>query len=201
MSSNNVLDNSPSTNPLDNAVSQVNGIISTQKVAKFLSGARCILRVNGRLVGFANSISWRINTNVTEIRTIDDYMPYELAPSTIEVRGSIGGFRIPGAGPTGDQIQAQMLSFLHQRYIEIEVRDAQTDNKIFHTKRALVTGRSEAINSDSLATMSLDFMSIGFVDEVAPEKPAGADTNDPVDPNGSRTPLGRLVDNIRGLFN
>lgn len=195
----NALDNSPSGNPLDNAASQLTGIVAAKPIARYLSGARCILRINGKIIGFATSISWRINTNATEIRTIDDYLPYELAPTTIEVKGSIGGLRIPGSGPTVEQIQSHLLNFLHQRYIEIEVKDAQSNNTIFLTKRALITGRSENVRSDALADISLDFTSIGFVDEVVPEEPTGLDNNG-VDPTGNRKPLGRLVDNIRNTF-
>lgn len=203
----NVLDNSSGSslldglNPLDNITGQLTGIISSKPIAKFLSGARCLLRVNGKIVGFATSVSWTISTSATEIRTIDDYLPYELAPSIISVTGSIGGFRIPGSGPTTHQIQSHLSNFLHQRYIEIEVRDVQTDNIIFKTSRAMVTSRSENISVDSLATMSLNFTAIGFVDEVFPEEPEGV--NDarvsPTGANKPQSPVDKLVSNLEKL--
>jgi len=155
---------------LKNVASQGSSIFSIKPMAKYLSGARCVLRLNGNIVGFAFGVSWKIQTSVNEIRTIDDYMPYELAPKHISVDGTISGFRIPGFGPGVELLQTDILNFLQQRYIEIEVRDSQTDNLIFLTRRALITGRNESIKSNQLADMSLTFKSIGWADERAPEK-------------------------------
>jgi len=78
-------DNSPgfAENLVNNAASNVAGIFSLRPNAKFLSGPRITLKVNGKLVGFAFGISWTINTTVTEINTIDDYLPHELAPQRV----------------------------------------------------------------------------------------------------------------------
>lgn len=157
-----------------NVLSNFGGILSLKPVAKYLSGARCIIRVNGQLAGFAFGISWRISTDVDEITTIDDYLPHELAPSRISVTGTISGFRIPGTGPGNLNIQSNILNFMHQRYIDIEVRDSQTDNLIFQTRRAMITSRSENITAENLAQMTLDFKAIGFVDEQTPTVPKQA---------------------------
>lgn len=156
-----------------NFAQSVQGVFSIRPMAKYLSGARCILKVNGKIVGFAFAISWNIRTEATEINTIDDYMPYELAPQRVSVSGTISGFRIPGSSPTQELIQADLFNFLHQRYIEIEVRDSTTDNIIFLTKRALITGRTENIKSDSLSDISLSFKAIGWADERPPKQPDG----------------------------
>lgn len=169
MSNQNKIDNG--TNVVDQLKQNVGSntdIFSIKPMAKYLSGARCALKVNGKIIGFAFAISWEIKTAVTEINTIDDYMPYELAPQRIEVNGVISGFRIPGSGPTQNLIQTDMTNFLHQRYVEIEVRDSQTDNLIFLTKRAMVTSRNENIKTDQLTDMSLSFKAIGWADERAP---------------------------------
>ena len=148
-----------------NAVDSFGSILSIKPVAKYLSGARCILRINGKIVGFAFGISWNIQTAVEEINTIDNYLPHELAPTRIEVSGTISGFRIPGSGPGAMKMQTDMVSFLQQRYIEIEVRDSQSDNLIFLTRKAIITRRSESIKTGSLADLSLEFRAIGFQDE------------------------------------
>ena len=172
MGAQNKIDNNPSVIERvgQNAATNLEGIFSVKPMAKYLSGARCILRMNGNIIGFAFAINWNVTTDATEINTIDDYLPYELAPSRITVTGSISGFRIPGSGPGKALLQTDTLNFLHQRYIEIEVRDSQTDNLIFLTRRALVTSRSESIRSDALAQMTLNFKAIGFADERPPEK-------------------------------
>jgi hypothetical protein len=180
-----------------NLVSNVEGIFSAKPMAKYLSGARCVLRVNGKIIGFAFAISWEIKTAVTEINTIDDYLPYELAPSRIEVTGAISGFRIPGSGPSLTLIQTDIASFMHQRYIDIEVRDSQTDNLIFLANKAMITNRTENIKIDQLADMTLSFKAIGWADERAPKEVDGI--GDPVDVDGTSS-LGKLTDKVKNLF-
>lgn len=167
----------------NNLATNVEGIFSAKPMAKYLSGARCILRVNGKIIGFAFAISWNVKTSVTEINTIDDYLPYELAPQRIQVDGAISGFRIPGSGPSQQLIHTDIESFMHQRYIDIEVRDTQTDNLIFLANKAMITSRSENIKSDALADMTLQFKAIGWVDERSPKQPDGVGS--PVDVDGT----------------
>lgn len=158
---------------INNVAGGASSILSIKPMAKFLSGARCILKVNGRIIGFAFAISWDIRTHVTEINTIDDYLPYELAPQRVEVSGAISGFRIPGSGPGQTLLQADVESFIHQRYIDIEVRDSQTDNLIFLTTKAMITSRTENIKIDQLADMTMAFKAIGYRDERDPSIPDG----------------------------
>ena len=200
MGDKNKIDNSPGV--LDrvgqNALTNLEGIFSLKPMAKYLTGARCMIRVNGKLAGFAFGISWKISTDVTEINTIDDYLPYELAPSRISVSGTISGFRIPGGGPGNLGIQGDILSFMHQRYIDIEVRDSQTDNLIFQTTRAIITSRSENITADNIAQMTLDFKAIGFVDEKTPKVPKGG--KDISSAENISDKIGGAVDKIKGFF-
>jgi hypothetical protein len=198
--SSNQLDNPGSiiSNVASNVAGNVEGIFSIKPMAKYLSGARCVLKVNGKIVGFAFGISWNIETAVSEINTIDDPMAYELAPNNIAVTGQITGFRIPGSGPTQQLMQGDILSFVHQRYIEIEVRDSQTDNLIFLTKNAMITSRSENVKTDALAEMTLNFKAIGWADERTPKLPDGV--GDPVSSAGL-SPLDRLTNKAKKAFN
>ena len=107
----------------DNALSNISGILSTRPTAKYLSGARCILKINGNVCAFAFGISWRIVTNYVEINTIDNYEPVELAPQRVTVEGTISALRIPGESPTAQLWQSHRLSFLFDSYIDIEVRE------------------------------------------------------------------------------
>lgn len=200
MSASNKLDNGQGiiSGLASNAATNVEGVFSIKPMAKYLSGARCVLRVNGKVVGFAFGISWNIETSVTEINTIDDPLAYELAPANITVTGQISGFRIPGSGPGIMLMQGDVLSFVHQRYIEIEVRDDQTDNLIFLTRKAMITSRSENIRTDALAEMTLNFKAIGFADERTPKLPDGV--GDPVSATGI-DPLTKLTNKVKSALN
>lgn len=199
MAADNKLDNGQGIGAtlVNNAAGNIEGIFSIKPMAKYLSGARCVLKVNGKIVGFAFGISWNIETSVTQIDTIDDPLPYELAPAQIAVTGTITGFRIPGSGPTQQLIQGDVLSFIHQRYIEIEVRDSQTDNLIFLTKRAMITNRSESIRTDALAEMTLNFKAIGWADERTPKLPDGVGS--PVSAAGTN-PLTKVTDKVKSVL-
>jgi hypothetical protein len=159
---------------VDNVASNVSGIFSTKSSARYASGARCILKINGKVSGFAFGISWRITTQVTEIQTIDDYFPYELAPQRISVEGTISALHIPGQSAGTEMWQPDALNFLFQQYVTIEVRDT-TDNLMFYTTQAMITSRSEDIKVDQLSNVQLTWKAIGFQDERKPELAVGAD--------------------------
>ena len=148
-----------------NALSNVAGILSTRPNAKYLSGARITLKVNGKLVGFAFAISWNITTSFVEINTCDDYLPYELAPQRITVDGTISCLHIPGTSAGTEGWQPDVLSFLFQPYISIEARDSATNQIVFATDKAVIEQRSEDIRIDSLSSVTLRWRAIGFIDE------------------------------------
>ena len=157
----------------DNVAGNVSGVFSTKSSARYASGARTILKINGKISGFAFGISWKITTQVTEIQTIDDYFPYELAPQRISVEGTISALHIPGQSAGTELWQPDMLNFLFQQYVTIEVRDT-TDALLFYTTQAMITSRSEDIKVDALSNVQLSWRAIGFKDERKPEIAVGA---------------------------
>ncbi len=156
----------------NNVASNVSGIFSTKQSAKYASGARTTLKINGKVAAFAFGISWKIQTAVTEIQTIDDYFPAELAPQRVTCEGSISALHIPGQSAGTELWQPDALNFLFQQYITIEVRDT-TDQLLFYTSKAMITSRTEDIKVDSLSNVSLSWKAIGFQDERKPELAEG----------------------------
>lgn len=167
---------------VDNAASNLAGVFSTRPSARYSSGARTILRINGQIAAFAFGISWRIVTQSIEINTIDDYMPYELAPQRLMVEGAISALHIPGQSATTELWQPDALNFLFHKYLVIEVRDVN-DQLLFYTDKAVITSRSEDIKVDSLSNIQLTWKAIGFADERKPDMPN--DVNKPIAPNNS----------------
>jgi hypothetical protein len=154
----------------------IGGILSTRPQAKYASGARTVLRINGKIVGFAFAISWRIATTYREVETIDDPIADELVPMRIKVDGSISALHIPGLSAGAQLWQADPLSFLFHQYITIEVRDSVTNDLMFYAPRAMITSRQEEVRVDELANVSLTFIAIGFRDEKTPAYPEHVDT-------------------------
>ena len=167
----NKIDDPDGFNILKNALGDLTDILSIKPVAKYMSGARAIVRINGKIAFFAMNISWNIETVATEIRTIDEYLPIELAPRFITVTGTLGGLMIPGEGPSKNFFQSDVLNFMQQRYITIEVRDTQSDNLLFFTNKAMVTSRSESLNSGQLGRIVLNWKAVGWKDDREPKEP------------------------------
>ena len=164
--------------------SNLGGIISTRPSAKYMSGARTVLKINNKPVGFAFGISWRVDTLYSELNVIDSPLPEEFVPKAIKVSGSISALHIPGQGIGVQLWQPDVLSFLFHQYITIEVRDSTTDALLFFAPKAVINTRQEDIRVDELAQVSLSFMAIGFRDEKAPEVPAHAYERATNSPNG-----------------
>ena len=158
-------------NVLENLASNLTGIFSTRPTAKYATGARCILKINGQIVGFAFAASWRITTMYTEIQCIDDPLTEELVPQRMTVDGTISALHIPGTSASTELWQPDVLSFLFNRYIAIEVRDSQTDDVLFFTGKAMITSRQEEFKVDQLSNVTLSFKAIGWRDERAPSYP------------------------------
>lgn len=174
------MDNNKSENKIENpklsivenltssALGRAYSILSIRSAGNFMNGARCLLKINGKIIAFAFQISWDIQTAQDEIYCIDEYLPTELAPKKIRCTGSIGCFRIPGISPSILNIQPNILSFLMHKYISIEVIDKKTGNMLFYASHAVITGRSESVAAEGTANMVLNFQAIGFQDELKP---------------------------------
>ena len=161
------------TNIANNVVGgNIGGILSTRPTAKYMSGARCILRVNDRIVAFAFGVSWRIQTAYRELNTIDNPLPEELVPQAIKVDGTISALHVPGASVGVLLWQPDTIGFLFHKYIKIEVRDSKTNQLLFYAPRAVITSRQEEIRVDQLANVNLNFAAIGFRDEKEPTFPS-----------------------------
>lgn len=169
----------------------VGSVLSVRPTAKYSSGARCLLKINSKLCGFAFGVSWRINTQVIEVNTIDDYLSYELAPQRVTVEGTISALHIPGTSPGTENWQPDVLNFLFQQYITIEVRDSATDQLLFFTNNAMITSRAEDIKVDQLSSVQLSWRAIGFRDERTPE----------IATEPAESPLNSLADTQTGAMN
>jgi hypothetical protein len=184
---------------LDNITSNVSGIFSTRPTAQFASGARTILKINGKIVGFAFNVSWRINTTATELFTIDDYLPAEIVPQHVTVDGSLSALHVPGVSATTEFWQPDVLSFLFNKYISIEVRDSQTDTLLFYTGQAMIVSRQEDIRAEQLASVTLTFKAIGWRDERDPSTPSMV--NSPRDEvKNLKTNVGDELSKLKGDF-
>ena len=178
--------------------SAVGGISPLNNFSRYLSGSRCIIKVNSKVFGFAFKASYNISTAQDEIWTIDDWTPWELAPKRVLVTGTLGMFHIPGKGPTSELVQQNVLSFLHHRYITIEIRDQMTDQIIFLTNKAVITNKSQSIQAGELSTIELQWKALGWQDELTPAFPAEFDGKSSDGAGGLFDAVGDAASNLFG---
>jgi len=183
----------------DNVLSNFQGILSVAPHGKYITGARTIIKINGKLAAFAFSVTWNIRTEQDEIWTIDDWTAYELAPKRISIDGTIGGFYFPFKGsPTKSMIMPNMLSFMFHKYLTIEVKDRVTDALLFQTNRAVITGLTQNVATEQLSNVTLTFKAIGWADEKQAVYPS-----DIPQPGGTDAPASTtsgLVGAVSSLF-
>ena len=181
----------------ENLLNNFSGLFSLKPSAKYMSGARCTLKVNGHIVAFAFEVGWNIRTEGKELWGIDNHMPQEIVPNKISIDGTISGFRIPGRGPVAELMQGNVLSFLFQPYITLEVRDSKTDSLLFYADRVQITNRSEAIKSEELSTLKLQWRAIGFKDEAGIKYPDRMYSKQESLLSRASNRIGKLWDNIK----
>jgi hypothetical protein len=179
---------------IENAVSAVSPF---NNFGRYMTGSRAIIKVNGKLFGFAFGVNYNIHTAADDIATIDDWNVYEFAPSRIHIEGTLGMFHIPSKGPTREFVQANVLSFLFHKYITIEISDQTTGQTIFKTEKAWVTNKSQSLQAGELSTIQLSWKAIGWIDELTPFYPTGHEA----DSGGSgNAPKPAILDSIKKLF-
>jgi hypothetical protein len=176
------------------ALSNMGGFISLRPSAKYMSGARTTIKINDRIMSFAFSVSWDIETELTEIRTVDELRAYEFGPRKISVSGTVGSWVLPGESPQINNIQANALSFIFDKYVTIEVRDSVTDNIIFRTNNAMFSRSRGSLARGTLGNMELSWRAIEWINEESPKYPDRDDTNtSPKPPQTSFSPGNKKV--------
>jgi hypothetical protein len=168
----------------ENFASSFQTIFTLKPQAKYLTGARTILRINGNIVAFAFGVTWNVRTDATEIQTIDDPLPWEIAPKRIEVTGTLSLFQLPGQSPQVSRFQSDPASFLMNKYISIEVKDSATDAIMFRAGTAMVTGQQGEISSEQMGKTTLTWRAVGWQAENPPRPFSSTDMEkDPSNPN------------------
>lgn len=99
----------------------------------FGSGSRAKLLINGKTIGAALQASYSVSANITEVRTIDQFLPWELVPGQMTIKASLRRIVNPNRTLGGDALYTTMQAYLHQPYASIEIRD-RLGNLQFYAK-------------------------------------------------------------------
>lgn len=99
----------------------VNG--KTPVLPEFNTGARAKLTINGNTIGAALDVSYSVSANMMELRTIDQFLPWEIIPGQMTIKANLRRIVTPGRSLGGDGLFSTMQAYLHQPYASIEIRD------------------------------------------------------------------------------
>lgn len=123
---------------------------------EFGTGARAKLLINGKTIGAALQVSYSVSANITEVRTIDQFLPWELVPGQMSIKASLRRIVNPNRTLGGDALFTTMQAYLHQPYASIEIRD-RLGNLQFYAK-GMFTDMQCDIQSGQLSVEGVSFV-------------------------------------------
>lgn len=105
-----------------------------------VTGARVFLYLNGRKIGRATAFGWRSITPRKAIYGLDSSEPYELAPTTTKMQGTVSLLRSAGdGGVEGMGIAGQYEDLSREKYATILLLERKTGLVLFRADECSVT--------------------------------------------------------------
>lgn len=144
-------------------------LLSIRPQPRIMSGARAVIKINGKVTALCTNVTYNINMDWQEIKGIDELVPNDLAPSNYSVTGSMSLYRVPNNSPIKNFIHSDMFRGIVWPYTTIEIRDKRTDELLVLIKRCAITSRSESYAHGQPVVTTMNFVGIGFRDEETPE--------------------------------
>lgn len=144
-------------------------LLSIRPQPRIMSGARAVIKINGKVTALCTNVTYNINMDWQEIKGIDELLPNDLAPSNYSVTGSMSLYRVPENSPIKNFIHSDMFRGIVWPYTTIEIRDKRTDELLVLVKRCAITSRSESYTHGQPVITTMNFIGVGFRDEETPE--------------------------------
>ena len=120
------------------------------------SGGRAKLTINGKTIGAALEVSYSVTANVTEVRTIDQFLPWEIVPGQMMIKASLKRIVDPSRSLGGDGLYSTIQSYLHQPYASLEIRD-KLGNVIFYA-RGMFTDIQGSFQAGQMSVEGVSFI-------------------------------------------
>lgn len=102
------------------------------------TGARSVIYINDQKIGAALDVSYSVNIEHTEIRTIDSQLPWELIPGQISIEASLRRIVHPDTTVTQEHLFTIITAALHTPYASIKIQD-RLGNTLFYAKGSFVS--------------------------------------------------------------
>jgi hypothetical protein len=100
---------------------------------EFATGARSVIYVNDVRIAAALDVSYSVNIEHTELRTIDSQLPWELIPGQISIEATLRRIVHPDTTVTQDNLFTIIQAALHTPYAGLKIQD-KLGNVLFYAK-------------------------------------------------------------------
>lgn len=134
---------------------------------EFSTGARAKLLINGKTIGAALQASYSVSASVTEVRTIDQFLPWEIVPGQVTIKANLRRIVNPNRTLGGDALFTTMQAYLHQPYASLEIRD-RLGNLQFYAK-GMFTDLQCDIQAGQLTVEGVTFVGYSWRENVNQE--------------------------------
>ncbi|NDD85746.1 hypothetical protein EBZ38_15905 [bacterium] len=135
--------------------------------SRLITGAKVVVYVNGSVFGYAINFRWTSSTPRRAIYGIDSGEPYELAPTTTRIVGSMSLYRtIDGGGLEGPGVVANLDNIPREKYFSIALMERSSGQVIFRAEQCSVVSQSWDIPSRGIVTGSFEFEALAWNNEV-----------------------------------
>lgn len=137
--------------------------------SRLLTSAQVLVYINGKPFAWATSFRWESATPRKAIYGLDSGEPYELAPTTTKVHGSVGLLRLSASGGLeGAGVVAQYHDIPREKYFTLTLVDRTTDTIIFTAGHCAVQSQSWDIPAKGRVTGSMTFEALDWNNEAKP---------------------------------
>jgi hypothetical protein len=133
---------------------------------KVSTGARAILKINNRVVAFANSVSYRIGYSISSVNTLGRLTAARFEPTGSDVTLNLGMFRYTAPGGKGNApdgtlgLVPTIQGMLTSDDIKIELKDRVTGETILMVDRARLTDRSGVVDARGILSETMSFVGV-----------------------------------------
>lgn len=126
-----------------------------------LTGANCKFFIGGKLFPEVQQISYTIDYGEVEIYGIDSIFAQEIGTTRVSVQGTVTGIRLKlSGGLQGKDAVTKINQRIFAPYVSIEVRDRQSDTKLFFCPQCKIVTENSQIGAKGVVKVSFTFKGI-----------------------------------------
>lgn len=131
-----------------------------------ITGARVVAYINGQRFGRVTDFKFESATPRKPIYGLDSGEPYELAPQTTRITGSLGLYRTVGdGGIEGPGIVARFEDLPREKYFSLTLIERSSDKVIFRADNCAVMSQSWSVSIKGVMMGNFSFEALTWSNE------------------------------------